>query len=509
MNNKFLLSLVVILTLALGVAAAAAEPSAKWEGIYCTSGGCGVNAYNYNYGYYPAYSCPRTFWAPFRAEFIRDVNYPDGTYVMPGTSFTKTWRLRNVGTQAWTTDMRLVFYAGDPMNAVSTRIPHYVAPGNTVDVSVRLTAPAYGGTVSGQWMLQAPDGTLFGVGCNGQVPIWVSVRTWTNGACACLGQPACNCMGPSRRVGRNPYCNNKIRDIKDVTYPDGATVAPGAAFRKTWRMKNGGTCVWDENYFVTFFFGDDLGFDGGVSIVPAYYDQKNTSGPKYQGINRPQKINVHPGEYVYVSVDLKAPTTPGNYESYFKLRDNLGYEFGFGSYADSAFWVNINVSEQPKVAEPAAADKAIDEAAVETAAEPAVETAAEPAAAAAEEPAKDEAVVLEAAVAEEQPVANLCGEQTISMKNTDTGYQVLWTAVNSGEATWDNYKLVKSDSNPAIQLEGDSVAVPVTAPGETAEVSFNVNIDGTAVTADPLWMEFYVDSGEGGFCQFYFEAPAK
>ena len=109
MNKKFLLCLAVILTLSLGAAAAAAEPNAKWEGIYCTSGGCGINAYNYNYGYNPGYVCANNFLAPFRAEFVRDVNYPDGTYVMPGTSFVKTWRLRNVGTQAWNTNTRLVF----------------------------------------------------------------------------------------------------------------------------------------------------------------------------------------------------------------------------------------------------------------------------------------------------------------------------------------------------------------------------------------------------------------
>ena len=95
------------------------------------------------------------------------------------------------------------------------------------------------------------------------------------------------------------------------------------------------------------------------------------------------------------------------------------------------------------------------------------------------------------------------------MRSTDTGYEVLWTAVNGGSNTWENYKLVKSDSNPAISLDGASVAVPLTAPGETAEVTFNVNLDSTIVTTDPLWMEFYMDSGEEGFCQFYFEAPAK
>ena len=493
-NKKlFLLCLAVVLTLAIGTAVVSAEPEAQWNGYYCTSGNCGVNYYNYNYGFNTGYYCSNPYQAPFRAEFIRDVNYPDGTYVAPGTTFTKTWRIRNTGTQAWTTDMRLVYVGGDPANAVSAKIPYYVAPGNNVDISIRLTAPAYGGSVTGQWMIQAPDGTLFGVGCNGQTPIWVAVNTWTNGACGCLGQAVCACQNANvTRSGRNPYCNNKIRSITDVTYPDGTVVAPGATFRKTRKMKNGGTCVWNENYTVNFFYGDDLGFNGTAEIVRAYDDGKVSNGTKYQ-INRPPKVNIYPDDYILVSIDLKAPTTPGVYESYYKLRDNLGYEFGFGSYADSAFWVNIVVSDEgaKSVEEAEVITKDVEEAAVETPAEAA--------------PAPE---VLPVTVMGDT-VANKCGEQSIAMRNTDAGYQVLWTAVNAGTATWDNYTLVKSDSNPAVSLANNTVAVPLTAPGETAEVSFDINLDSTVVTEDPLWMEFYMNSGDEGFCQFYFEAPAK
>ena len=466
------------------ISASAKSDLSYWDGYYCTSGNCGGNVYNYNYGWNTGYSCTGSYLAPYRAEFVRDVNYPDGTYVAPGSTFTKTWRIRNVGTQAWTTQTQLVYVAGDPMNAYNVYIPYYVAPGNTVDVSVRLTAPTYGGTVSGQWMLQAPDGTTFGVGCNGQTPVWVSVKTWTNGACACLGQPTCNCKGPSYRAGRNPYCNNKIRDIKDVTYPDGSVVAPGTTFRKTWRMKNGGTCVWDKNYMLSFFYGDDLGFDGQVSIYPAGYDQPNYNGSKYQ-INRAKDFYIHPGEYVYVSVDLTAPSTPGMYESYFKLRDNLGYEFGFGSYADAAFWVNILVANEGKtIVTGANQPKSVDETAGKA--------------------AEVVDVVVEAA-----GVPNKCGEQSIAMRPTDAGYQVSWKAVNDGTQSWAGYTLVKADSNPAITLAQDVIAVPVTAPGETAEVTFDMTIDSANAGTDPLWMEFYMNSGEVGFCDFYFEAPAK
>lgn len=490
----------VILTLAFS-AAVSAENTAPWNGYYCTSGNCGINSFNYNYGFNTGYYCSTAYLAPFRAEFVRDVTYPDGTYVAPGSSFRKTWRLRNAGTQSWTTDMALVYTGGDAAALPSVKIPYTVAPGSYIDLSVNLTAPTYGGTFSGQWMLKAPDGTLFGVGCNGATPIWVSVSLWANGGCSCLGQPTCvcapctgtSCGAPARyRSGRNPYCNNKIRDIKDLTIPDGTVIAPGATFRKTWSMKNGGTCVWDENYLLSFFYGDDLGYGEPVSINVG----QSQSGTKYD-INRPKHIKVYPGEYVTVSVDLKAPTVPGVYESYFKLRDNLGYEFGFGSYADAAFWVNIVVEEESSSTAPlagTASEHTVPEAAVE----------AEAAPAAAEATAAENA---EPMLATAPAAANKCGEQTIGVRKSDTGYEVLWSAVNAGTNTWDNYTLVKSDANPAISLASDTVAVPLTEPGQTADILFDLNVDETKLSNDPLWIEFYMNSGEEGFCEFYFEIP--
>src|SRR5512135_3467629 len=47
-----------------------------------------------------------------RAQFIADVTVPDGTRFSPGAAFTKTWRLKNVGTCTWSTSYTLVFSSG-------------------------------------------------------------------------------------------------------------------------------------------------------------------------------------------------------------------------------------------------------------------------------------------------------------------------------------------------------------------------------------------------------------
>src|SRR5215207_5902999 len=76
------------------------------------------------------------------AQFVSDVTAPDGSSFAPGAGFTKTWRFLNIGTCAWTTSYNLVWVGGDPMGAPpSVTLPMDVPPGQTVDMSVNLTAP--------------------------------------------------------------------------------------------------------------------------------------------------------------------------------------------------------------------------------------------------------------------------------------------------------------------------------------------------------------------------------
>jgi hypothetical protein len=83
----------------------------------------------------------------------------------PGTEFTKTWQITNNSSCSWDTSYRVVFWSGDLMGgATYYNFPQYAGPGSTVPVSLVLTAPSNEGTIKSEWMLQAPDGTFFGVG---------------------------------------------------------------------------------------------------------------------------------------------------------------------------------------------------------------------------------------------------------------------------------------------------------------------------------------------------------
>src|SRR5688572_1533743 len=110
------------------------------------------------------------------AEFVSDVTYPDGSAVGLGSTFTKTWRIQNVGTCTWTSAYSLVFVSGERFGAPATvSLPGNVAPGQTIDLSINLTAPTSGGRYGGDWKLRNASGVVFGVGSSARSNCYVDV----------------------------------------------------------------------------------------------------------------------------------------------------------------------------------------------------------------------------------------------------------------------------------------------------------------------------------------------
>jgi hypothetical protein len=111
--------------------------------------------------------------------FVGDVTIPDGAVFTPGETFIKTWRLQNRGTCTWAPDYTLVFSGGSQMGATTAlRLPGYVTPGQTVDVSVALTAPPSTGEFTGYWMLRSPSGLLFGYGDQADKAFYVDILVY-------------------------------------------------------------------------------------------------------------------------------------------------------------------------------------------------------------------------------------------------------------------------------------------------------------------------------------------
>ena len=105
----------------------------------------------------------------YRAEYVADLTIPDGTIIAPGASFMKRWSVKNTGSCSWNSTYKFVFMDGDVLGgAFVYNFPGFAAPQDTVEIPVQLYAPTSTGSYTGFWKIQAPDGTIFGVGQYGQ-----------------------------------------------------------------------------------------------------------------------------------------------------------------------------------------------------------------------------------------------------------------------------------------------------------------------------------------------------
>lgn len=119
----------------------------------------------------------------FLATFVADVTIPDDTRMAANAAFTKTWRVRNDGTCTWGPGKALnalVFTGGSALGAPGQiALAGSVAPGQTVDLSVNMSAPAAAGVYTSEWMFRV-DGVngvspYTGLGPDGSFPLYARI----------------------------------------------------------------------------------------------------------------------------------------------------------------------------------------------------------------------------------------------------------------------------------------------------------------------------------------------
>jgi len=96
------------------------------------------------------------------SAYVADVTIPDGTTIKAGEKFTKTWKIYNSGSCAWTTSYKIAFDSGEAMGGATTVLSAAVPAGQQADISVQLTAPNTNGTFRGNWRMQNASGVGFG-----------------------------------------------------------------------------------------------------------------------------------------------------------------------------------------------------------------------------------------------------------------------------------------------------------------------------------------------------------
>lgn len=108
------------------------------------------------------------------SQFIRDVTIPDGSLVMTGSHFVKSWEVLNAGNTIWEgrflvcMDDDLIVVADGGMRPVAPRLVPDVrripvprtAPGTSAILCVPFTAPSLPGTCVSYWKSVGPTGEV-------------------------------------------------------------------------------------------------------------------------------------------------------------------------------------------------------------------------------------------------------------------------------------------------------------------------------------------------------------
>ncbi|RPH56346.1 MAG: hypothetical protein EHM81_13250, partial [Chloroflexi bacterium] len=155
------------------------------------------------------------------SAYITDVTVPDNQQVAPGQAFTKTWRLQNTGSCAWTTSYKVSFLSGDAMSGAATALTQTVNPGTTADISVNMVAPSSPKTYVGYWKLVNDAGQAFGTSFYVQIVVAgasVTPGTVTGTVTGTVLPSATPTFGASG-------CYNSA--VINETIPDGTKMDPG------------------------------------------------------------------------------------------------------------------------------------------------------------------------------------------------------------------------------------------------------------------------------------------
>ena len=113
----------------------------------------------------------------YQVKFVDDLTIPDGTKIIAGNTFTKTWRIRNSGSCTWDTRFDIAFVGGTQMTSGTVwDLTKEVKPGETVDISIDMTAPSTIGNYQANFQMLNPNGVRFGTGPDSKGSFWVKIQ---------------------------------------------------------------------------------------------------------------------------------------------------------------------------------------------------------------------------------------------------------------------------------------------------------------------------------------------
>lgn len=216
-------------------------------------------------------------------SYVADVTAPDGSAIVAGASFIKTWRVRNTGTSIWA-GFTLEHVADHRMAGPDTVALPTLEPDEIGEVSVPLVAPEEPGRQRSTWKARNARGRLF------LFELYADI----------LVTPV-------------PRRDDAVF-VADVTLPAGSAVQAAQRALKVWRVRNTGDTTWGAGYTLAPIDGP------GVPLsIPV----------------------VRPGATADLSTTFTAPSATGLFRATWELRNGAGKPFG------PRLTVELNVAPAP------------------------------------------------------------------------------------------------------------------------------------------------------------------
>lgn len=147
------------------------------------------------------------------AILVEDVTYPDNSVLSAGESFTKTWKLQNVGQCNWT-GYTIAFVSGDRMSAPDAAPVPETEAGKPADVSIDLVAPSTDGTYLGNYELRNAEGTTIPIGT--ESTFWVKIIVGVGGTSNTQGTPIVSQSGNCTYSTNDGYVQSLIELINQA-----------------------------------------------------------------------------------------------------------------------------------------------------------------------------------------------------------------------------------------------------------------------------------------------------
>ncbi|MEI7579854.1 MAG: CARDB domain-containing protein [bacterium] len=98
----------------------------------------------------------------YAAELVEDVALENTTGIAAKTDFSKSWKVKNIGTCDWKGDVQLVFVSGDIIGDEQLIIVADTKANKTAEISLDLVSPNFEGTYQAIWRLKENEINLFG-----------------------------------------------------------------------------------------------------------------------------------------------------------------------------------------------------------------------------------------------------------------------------------------------------------------------------------------------------------